>query len=81
MSSNNIRRNLTRICSTSIIPPGGYYQINDLLHSNGLELSSGYVSVYRISGYAPFHAYAVMHNRGSPDAVYISSFPRRGPGS
>jgi hypothetical protein len=57
-----------------VIPPGGHYQINDLLHSHGLELSSGYLAVGRISGYAPFHAYAVMHSRGSPDSVYISSF-------
>ena len=59
-----------------VIPPGGFYQINDILHSHGLEISNGYVSVSRISGYAPFYAYAVMHNRASPDSVYISSFSR-----
>jgi hypothetical protein len=58
----------------AVIPPGGFQQINDLLHSNGLELSSGYVTVSRMSGYAPFHAYAVMHSRGSSDSTYISSF-------
>ena len=74
MSSNNISVEfLTSILSPPVIPPGGHYQINDLLHSNGLELSSGYLSVNRIRGSAPFHAYAVMHSRGSPDSVYISS--------
>lgn len=54
-----------------VIPPGGFYQINDILHSHGLEISNGYVSVYRISGYARFYAYAVMHDRASPDAIYV----------
>jgi photosystem II stability/assembly factor-like uncharacterized protein len=59
-----------------VIPPGGFYQINEILHYDGLDLSSGYLEVYQIGGYAPFHTYAVMHNRASPDSVYIPPFSR-----
>ncbi len=57
-----------------VLRPGGFYQVDEILHSNGLDLSSGYVSVERIDGYAPFHAYAVMHNRASPDSILIGPF-------
>ena len=64
----------SRIRRDSLTPrhsPGGFYQINEILHSNGLALSSGYVSVERINGYAPFYAYAVIHNQAGSDAFYV----------
>ena len=69
--ASNSTAEFPEILLHQVIPPGGFYQINDILHSHGLEISNGYVSVYRISGYAPFYAYAVMHNRASPDAIYV----------
>jgi hypothetical protein len=69
--ASNSATEFPEILLHQVIPPGGFYQINDILHSNGLEISNGYVSVSRISGYAPFYAYAVIHNRASPDAIYV----------
>ena len=69
--ASNSTAEFPEILLHQVIPPGGFYQINDILHSHGLEISNGYVSVSRISGYAPFYAYAVMHNRASPDAIYM----------
>lgn len=69
--ASNSTAEFPEILLHQVIPPGGFYQINDILHSHGLEISNGHVSLGRISGYAPFYAYAVMHNRASPDAIYV----------
>jgi photosystem II stability/assembly factor-like uncharacterized protein len=69
--ANNSAAEFPEILLHQVIPPGGFYQINDILHSHGLEISSGHVSLGRISGYAPFHAYAVTHHQTGSDAFYI----------
>ena len=48
-----------------ILFPGGFYQINNILQSNGLSLNSGYVRVERVSGTAPYYAYALIHDQAN----------------
>ena len=54
-----------------VLPPGGFHQINEVLRSNGLSLPSGYVRVERISGSAPYYAYAIINNQTSSDGSFI----------
>jgi len=55
----------------SVLAPGEFHQINDFLSSNGLSLASANVSIGRVKGYAPFHAFAVTHPQAGSDAFYI----------
>ena len=45
------------------LSPGGFRQFNSILNSNGLSLSQGYVRVERVSGTAPYFAYAVINDQ------------------
>jgi hypothetical protein len=54
-----------------VLPPGGFHQINEVLISNGLSLTSGYVRVERISGLAPYYAYAVVNSQLSSRPGYM----------
>ena len=54
-----------------VLPPGGFHQINEVLISNGLSLTSGYVRVERISGLAPYYAYAVVNSQLSSRPEYM----------
>jgi hypothetical protein len=58
-----------------VIPPGGFYQINEVLRSNGLSLASGYVRVERVNGLAPYYAYAVINNQLSSDGSFVAPVP------
>src|SRR4030095_4304154 len=58
-----------------VIPPGGFYQINEVLRSNGLSLASGYVRVERVSGLAPYYAYGVINNQLSSDGSFVAPVP------
>lgn len=58
-----------------VIAPGGFYQINEVLRSNGLSLTSGYVRVERVSGLAPYYAYAVINNQLSSDGSFVAPVP------
>src|SRR4030095_10743552 len=58
-----------------VIPPGGFYQINEVLRSNGLSLASGYVRVERVSGLAPYYAYGVINNQLSSDGCFVTPGP------
>jgi hypothetical protein len=58
-----------------VIPPGGFYQINEVLWSNALSLASGYVRVERVSGLAPYYAYAVINNQLSSDGSFVAPMP------
>jgi len=53
------------------LTPGGFHQINDVLVSNGLSLSHGYVRVERVSGYAPFYAYGVINDQVNADGSFV----------
>ncbi len=51
--------------------PGGFAQISGILVSNGLSLSNGYVKVERLSGTAPFYAYAVVNDQSTSDGSFV----------
>ncbi|MBK9963870.1 MAG: hypothetical protein IPP07_02780 [Holophagales bacterium] len=53
------------------LSPGAFSQISSILVSNGLDLSNGYVRVERISGTAPFYAYAVVNDQATADGSFI----------
>ena len=53
------------------LTPGGFHQINQVLVSNGLSLSHGYVRVERVSGYAPFYAYGVINDQVNADGSFV----------
>ncbi|MEW5977315.1 MAG: SBBP repeat-containing protein [Acidobacteriota bacterium] len=54
------------------LSPGEFRQISGILHAEGLDLSSGYVRVERISGTAPFYAYAVVNDQGTSDGSFVT---------
>jgi hypothetical protein len=54
-----------------VLFPGGFYQINNILQSNGLSLNSGYVRVDRVDGTAPYYTYALIHDQINADGVFV----------
>lgn len=54
-----------------ILSPGAFRQFNSILTSNGLSLSQGYVRVERVSGTAPYYAYAVINDQSTSDGSFI----------
>ena len=58
-----------------VLAPGGFAQINEILASNGLELSNGYVRVERINGAAPYYAYGVINDQANSDGSFIPPIP------
>jgi len=53
------------------LSPGAFKQFNSILSSNGLSLGQGYVRVERVSGTAPYYAYAVINDQGTSDGSFI----------
>jgi hypothetical protein len=53
------------------LPPGGFVQMNSVLTSEGLSLSNGYARVERVSGKAPFYAYAVINDQANSDGSFV----------
>ncbi|HET6962631.1 MAG TPA: kelch repeat-containing protein, partial [Terriglobia bacterium] len=58
-----------------VVPPGGFYQIDKILHSNGLSLSNGYVRIERVRGTAPYYAYGVVNDNQNSDGSFIPPCP------
>ena len=55
-----------------VLPPGESHQINEVLMSNGLSLTERLTSASeRISGLAPYYAYAVVNSQLSSRPVYM----------
>ncbi|MCI0420101.1 MAG: hypothetical protein L0387_28385 [Acidobacteria bacterium] len=54
-----------------VLGPGGFHQINEVLISNGLSLSNGYVRVERVSGTAPYYAYGVINDQVNSDGSFV----------
>jgi hypothetical protein len=54
-----------------ILAPGEFRQITEILNSNGLSLTNGYVRVERVSGTAPYFAYAVINDQVTSDGSFI----------
>ncbi len=53
------------------LAPGAFGQLDGVLASNGLALSNGYAQVERVSGTAPWTAYAVVNDQGSSDGSFV----------
>jgi len=53
------------------LSPGGFSQVSGILGSNGLSVTNGYVKVERISGTAPFYAYAVINDQANSDGSFV----------
>ena len=53
------------------LSPGGFNQVSGILGSNGLSVTNGYVRVEKISGTAPFYAYAVINDQANSDGSFV----------
>jgi len=62
---------ISRVLPDVTLSPGGFVQVSSILVSNGLSLSNGYVRVERVSGTAPFYAYAVVNDQATSDGSFI----------
>jgi Beta-propeller repeat len=57
------------------LAPGGFRQINSVLGSATPPISQGYVRVERITGRAPYYAYAVINDQVTSDGSFIAAQP------
>ncbi len=53
------------------LAPGAFVQFNSILSSTGRSNANGYVRVDRISGSAPYYAYAVINDQVSSDGSFV----------
>ena len=61
-----------QLVSEVALPPGGFKQFNSILHSNDLTLDQGYAKIERISGEAPYYAYAVINDQVNSDGSFVA---------
>jgi hypothetical protein len=54
------------------LAPGEFKQISGILNANGLSFTEGFVRVERISGSAPYFAYAVINDQVTSDGSFIA---------
>jgi len=73
--SGDLNNPLERKLPVVRLAPGDFKQISGILVSNGLSLSNGYVRVERVSGAAPYYAYAVINNLANSDGSFVSPQP------
>jgi hypothetical protein len=52
--------------------PGQFLQIGNVLASNGLSLTNGYLKVDRTSGTAPYFAYGVINDQVNSDGSFVA---------
>ncbi len=52
--------------------PGQFFQIGNVLTSNGLSLTNGYLKVDRTSGTAPYFAYGVINDQVNSDGSFVA---------
>ncbi|MCI0623199.1 MAG: hypothetical protein L0387_16345 [Acidobacteria bacterium] len=55
--------------------PGEFFQVSGVLNSSGLALAQGFVRVERVSGTAPYYAYAVINDQANSDGSFIPPIP------
>src|SRR5439155_25445536 len=65
----------SRVLPDIVLPPGGFFQISGILQSNGVQTDEGYLRVERVSGTAPYHAYAVINDQFNSDGSFIPAVP------
>jgi hypothetical protein len=52
--------------------PGGLVQVNRVLETSGLGAASGYATVERVGGTAPYWAYAVVNDEANADGSIVA---------
>lgn len=59
-----------------VLSPGEFRQINNILTSNGMSVSQGFVRVMRVgTAVAPFYAYGVINDQANSDGSFIAPIP------
>lgn len=69
--SGNPAAPVTKVLPDMGLDPGGWTQVDQILVSNGLSLTAGYVKVERVLGTAPFYAYAVVNDMANSDGSFV----------
>jgi protocatechuate 3,4-dioxygenase beta subunit len=60
---------VSKVLPDITLAPGGFFQYSSVLDTAGF--SNGYVRVERISGSAPYYAYAVINDQANSDGSFI----------
>ncbi len=69
--SGNPAAPASKVLPDIAISPGGFRQIDSILTSYGLSLTNGYVRIERVSGTAPYYAYAVINDNSNSDGSFV----------
>jgi len=67
--SPSVSRGETVTLPAVALQPGGFHQLSGVLVGAGFE--SGYVSVERVGGKAPYYAYAVINDQVTSDGSFV----------
>jgi hypothetical protein len=70
-SSGDPANPVSQVLPEQRLSPGEFRQISGILHSNGLSIANGYVRIDRVSGRAPYYAFAVVNDQASSDSWLI----------
>lgn len=65
---------VSKVLPDVALAPGAFAQFSGILGNNGLTLTNGYVKVERVSGTAPFFAYAVINDQVTSDGSFVPPF-------
>ena len=65
----------SQVLPAIVLEPGGFFQIDRVLASNGLSLTNGYVKVERTSGTSPYYAYGVINDQVNSDGSFVAPQP------
>jgi len=69
--SGNPATPVSQALPNEMLSPGEFRQITEILNSNGLSLTNGYVRIEQVSGTAPYFAYAVINDQITSDGSFI----------
>jgi hypothetical protein len=61
----------SQVLPDETLSPGELKQISGILTSDGMSLTEGYVRVERVSGRAPYYAYAVINDQVTSDGSFV----------
>jgi hypothetical protein len=64
---------VSRVLPDLTLSPGGFRQYTEILKSVGLD--RGYVRIDRVSGRAPYYAYATILDQQTSDGSYVPALP------
>ena len=58
-----------------VLPPGGFHQLNRVLLASGLPSRIGWARIRRVSGNAPYLAWATVNDAVTGDGSIVAAFP------